>query len=64
MRRRPSGFDSRRSRRGPGFAVEAPPYARDGSGGKYVGGRWMNKTFPEAAIVRRVFAPDLRLICT
>ena len=27
------------------------PHARDGSSGKYVGGHWMNKTSPEAALV-------------
>ena len=53
-RRYPSGFDFRRSRSGPVFEVEAPPHARrrDGFSGKYVGGHWMNKNPPEAALVR------------
>jgi hypothetical protein len=34
-----------RSRSGPGFGVDAPPHARDGSSGKYVGDHWMNKKF-------------------
>ena len=28
------------------------PHARDGSSGKYVGGHWLNKKSPEAALVR------------